>query len=217
SIELEYVSRHTEMPETELRTKMLSLMADAEDISEDLHRISHQLHPSKIDHLGLVKAAKNFAQEFEKHYELKINFHENGVPKRLPGELSLCAFRIIQECLRNVVKHSGAREAEVFLEKTDHMLRLRVADAGQGFDAVSDQITYGLGFIGMRERLRSVGGKLSIYSEPMRGTRIEALIPLGDETYGDLPAKVIEERIKRFNAISMQRLFSITDTTLEEV
>lgn len=207
SIELDYVSRHATMPEAELRTKMQNLMAEAEDISEDLHRISHQLHPSKLDHLGLVKATKNFVVEFAAHYDLKISFHENGLPKRLPGAQSLCAFRIVQEALRNVAKHSGAREAEIFLEKQDQMLKVRVADSGHGFDTLSDKVTNGLGFIGMRERLRSVGGKLSIYSERTRGTRIEAFIPLPDETSA--------EKIRRSTSIAMQQLFSIT--TLEGV
>ena len=214
SIELDYVSRHATMPEAELRAKMQDLMAAAEDISEDLHRISHQLHPSKLDHLGLVKATKNFAAEFAAHYDLKISVHENGLPTRLPGDESLCAFRIIQEALRNVAKHSGAREAAVSLEKEDQMLRVRVCDSGHGFDTLSDEITNGLGFIGMRERLRSVGGKLSIYSEPMLGTRIEAFIPLKDES---VPAEFAAERIRRSTSMTLQQLFSITDTTLEAV
>ena len=213
SIELDYVSRHATMAEGELRTKMHDLMADAEDISEDLHRISHQLHPSKLDHLGLVKAVRNFAEEFGAHYDIKILFHENGL-FRLPNDVSLCAFRIIQESLRNVVKHSGAREAELFLEKQDHMLKVRVCDPGHGFDTLSDNLTNGLGFIGMRERLRSVGGKLSIYSRPMHGTRIEAFIPLQDGPDSALPSDAAE-RIKRPNSMTMQQLFSITDTTLE--
>lgn len=217
SIELDYVSRHTSMPETELRAKMQNLMADAEDISEDLHRISHQLHPSKLDQLGLVKATRNFVEEFGAHYGLTINFHVNGLPTRLPSDESLCAFRIIQEALRNVAKHSGAREAEVSLEKQDQMLKVRVCDSGRGFDTLSNEIINGLGFIGMRERLRSVGGKLSIYSEWMRGTRIEGFIPLKDETVMSLPAELAAERIQRSTSISMQQLFSITDTTLEGV
>ena len=217
SIELDYVSRHATMPEAELRTKMQGLMADAEDISEDLHRISHQLHPSKLDHLGLAKATKNFVAEFGAHYDLKLNFHEKGLPTRLPADQSLCAFRIIQEALRNIAKHSGAREAEILLEEQDGMLKVRVCDSGHGFDTLSNKITNGLGFIGMRERLRSVGGKLSIYSQPMRGTRIEAFIPLQDETSAALPAELAAERIRRSTSIAMQQMFSITETTLEGV
>ena len=215
SIELDYVSRHATMPEAELRAKMHDLMADAEDISEDVHRISHQLHPSKLDHLGLVKATKNFIAEFGAHYDLQINFHENGLQARLPGNESLCAFRIIQEALRNVAKHSGAREAEISLEKQDRMLKVRVCDSGHGFDTLSDKITNGLGFIGMRERLRSVGGKLSIYSEPLRGTRIEAFIPLPDEANPspEIPA----DKTRPSASITMQQLFNLTETTLEEI
>ena len=215
SIELEYIYRHANMGEDELRGAVHNLMSDADAIAEDIHRISHQLHPSKLDNLGLVKAVKGFAQEFSAHYQLRIDFREQNVPRRLPPDVSLCAFRIIQESLRNVVKHSGAREAEVFLEKTDSLLKLCVSDSGGGFDTLSDKMINGLGFIAMRERLRSVGGKLSICSQPAGGTRIEAFIPLKEETDGGFLSGIVAESSSRNNSINHEQGFSMSDTTME--
>lgn len=215
SIELEYIHRHPDMGQAELRTMTRNLMADADGISEEIHRISHQLHPSKLDHLGLVKAVKSFVQEFSEHYHLKIDFRERDMPRRLPADVSLCAFRIVQESLRNVVKHSGAREAEVVLEKDHCLLKLRVLDPGSGFDPLSPDTTNGLGFVGMRERLRPVGGKLSIYSRPGGGTRIEAFIPLKDETDAGFGRDVVAESTFDNNCINPEPPVRISDITLE--
>lgn len=214
SIELEYISRHADMGETKLRASMESMRSDAEEISDDIHRISHQLHPSKLDHLGLVKATKSFIQEFSEYYRLEIDFRDIPLLTRLPKDLELCAFRIIQESLRNVVKHSRANRAAVNLGQSDQMLSIVVTDSGCGFDSLSDKTSSGLGFIGMRERLKAVGGKLSIFSEPNHGTRVEALIPIA-KAEGD-------QRLEGPNnqqSITENVLLTPTlgDTTLEEI
>jgi len=90
----------------------------------------------------------------------------------------LCVFRIAQEALRNSARHSGALSVQVVLEQTRDAIRLSVSDNGVGFDPESDQIKKGLGFISMKERLRLVEGDLQLYSEPLRGTRIEVRVPL---------------------------------------
>lgn len=178
AIELEYVARHSTMSETELNQRMLDLFEDAREISSEIHRISHQLHPSKLDRLGLAKAVKSFSEEFAAHHHIQIQLSTAGFPCQLPKEVKLCAFRIVQESLRNVIKHSGATRAYVALDQSDGFLKVKISDNGRGFDNLSESMSGGLGFISMRERLRSVSGKLSVVSEPDGGTEIEASIPI---------------------------------------
>src|SRR6185369_3972830 len=108
----------------------------------------------------------------------RVHFHQSDVPPDLPKDVTLCIFRIAQETLRNCVKHSGADLVQVVLTKTDHALHLSISDNGCGFDTRSELMGKGLGFISMHERLRLVGGEIKICSQPLRGTRIEVLVPL---------------------------------------
>ncbi len=177
SIELEQLSQR--IPEKgKLKPRVKALWTRAQEISAEIHRVSYQLHPSKLDHLGLAAALKSFCDELSEREGLKIEFRDVGFPATLPKEVTLCVFRIAQESLRNVARHSGAQQATVVLEKTDQAVRLSVSDMGCGFDTESERMTRGLGFISMRERLRLVGGQLSIRSRPAHGTQIEVSAPL---------------------------------------
>ena len=95
--------------------------------------------------------------------------------------MTLCVFRIAQEGLRNCVKHSGAGTARVVLNKTRNTVRLVVSDNGCGFNAKTALMEKGLGFISMKERLHVLGGRMNVYSRPLRGTRIEISVPLKTE------------------------------------
>ena len=149
----------------------------AQEISSEIHRVAYQLHPSKLDHLGLVAAVKSHCLELAAHHEIKIAFKEKGCSGLIPKDVTLCLFRIVQESFRNVIKHSGAREASVVLVGTPHVIHLSVSDTGRGFDIDSPQSRSGLGLISMRERLRLVSGVISIHSTS-RGTTIEVSVPL---------------------------------------
>jgi signal transduction histidine kinase len=150
----------------------------AREISSDIHDLSHELHPSKLDTLGLVPATAGFCREFSRQRGIRIHFVHHQVDQPITKEVSLCIFRIVQEALRNVVKHSGAGEATVELSGYNDSIDLCVSDTGAGFDPKSINIMGGIGLTSMKERLRLVGGHLSIESEPSRGTRIRAQIPL---------------------------------------
>lgn len=177
SIELEQLAQ--KIPEKgKLKPRVKALWIKAQEISAEIHRLSYQLHPSKLDHLGLAAALRSFCNELAELEGLKVEFRDVGFPAILPKEVTLCVFRIAQEALRNVVKHSGVQHAEVVLEKTDMAVRLSVSDVGCGFDTESDRMTSGLGFISMRERLRLVGGQVLVRSRPPQGTRIEVSVPL---------------------------------------
>ena len=156
------------------RREQLGTIADgASDIAEQIHRLSHQLHPSILETLGLVTALARLCRELSEQHQLNVTFVHRDVPDSLALEVRACAFRITQEALRNVVKHSGVSEARVELAGDGEMLSLSVSDRGAGFDPGAVVGRPGLGLVSMRERLRPIGGRLTIYSAPSRGTRIE--------------------------------------------
>lgn len=180
SIELAQVAQLIPAKQRSLRARMQDLWAKAQEISVEVHRISYQLHPSKLEHLGLVSAVKSFCEELDERRGIKITFRGRGIPAGLPKDVALCVFRVVQESLRNVVKHSGAREARVVLRMSGRTLQLSVSDSGAGFDVDSATHRKGLGLISMSERLRLVGGTITIRSQPTRGTEIDIQIPLDE-------------------------------------
>jgi len=107
-----------------------SAMASAQNLSSDIQRISYNLHPSKLDHLGLVAAVKGLCHEVSVHRELAVDFTSHDIPREIPRDVSLCIFRIAQEALRNVIRHSGSATARVELEGSLNELNLRVTDSG---------------------------------------------------------------------------------------
>lgn len=177
SIELEQLGQAIQKPHG-LRPLVHNLQTKAKEISAEIHRLSYRLHPSKLDHLGLVAAVASLCEELAEGRGLKIEFQQRGFPVAVPKDVSLCIFRIAQESLRNCVRHSGARRARVVLDKAKAILRLTVSDDGCGFDTESGAMKKGLGFTSIRERLRLVGGDAVIYSRPGAGTRIVVSVPL---------------------------------------
>ena len=148
------------------------------ELGADLHSLSHSLHSSTLESLGLVAGAKAFCEEFSEQQEIQVEFAHENVPRGVPGDVALCFFRITQEGLRNIKRHSGANRAEVRLELLGEKLHLSVADGGRGFDVNKHSSHDGIGIRSMEERLRSLGGQLEISSRPLKGTRIDAWVPL---------------------------------------
>ncbi len=177
SIELEQISQELKKP-SGLRRRFQKLQTQVQEISADIHRLSYKLHPSKLDHLGLAAAVKSLCAELTQSQKLRVELHVKGFPADLPANITLCVFRIVQEALRNCVRHSGSQTAHVVLERCGHFLRLTVSDNGCGFDPDSERTNKGLGFISMKERLHLVGGQMQVFSKPQRGTRIEVSVPL---------------------------------------
>ena len=165
----------------ELMERLDRVRQDTDDISEDVHRLSHNLHSSILENLGLVPAVRNLCMEFSEQHGIKVEFEEGKVPSGFSSEVALCLFRIVQECLRNVARHSRARLARVWLDGDGSEIRLIVEDDGVGFDLEARQGKPGLGLISIRERLRLVSGNLCIRSSSSTGTRIEACVPLAGQ------------------------------------
>ncbi len=177
SIELEQIGGEIQEPNN--RRLFEKVKGQVKEISDDIHRLSYRLHPSKLDHLGLVAAVKSLCEEYSDRAKVHIAFHRTGSSAPLEKDLELCLFRVAQEALRNCVRHSGAKSIEVELARGKEAIRLRVSDNGCGFDTNSDRMQSGLGFISMKERLHIVGGELQVHSQPLLGTRVEVLVPLG--------------------------------------
>ena len=152
------------------------------EIAHDVQGLSHRLHSSKLDYLGLATAAKSFCTELSDKTRVEIVFGHAGIPRTLSKEVSLCLFRVLQEALQNAVKHSGVRSFTVDLRGTEESIELTVSDIGQGFEEQKAFTHQGLGLISMRERLQLVNGELSVKSKPGAGTTIRARVPRRSET-----------------------------------
>jgi len=148
------------------------------EISTDIQRLSHRLHPMKLDCLGLATAVNSLCRDLNNTGKLKIEQFQEGDLGHLPKDAALCAYRIVQEALRNCTKHSGAATARVALVNNGRMLRLSVSDDGCGHDVESENDKHGLGLTSMWERVRTVGGNICIRSKPGFGTLVDVSIPL---------------------------------------
>ena len=147
-------------------------------IALDVQSLSHQLHSSKLDYLGLTAAVKGFCRELAKQHKLNIDFKDHDVPTDLATDISLCLFRVAQEALHNAVKYSGTKQFKVQLEGTADQVQLVVSDAGAGFDVEEAKKDRGLGLVSMQERMNLVHGRFHIESKAGEGTIIIASVPL---------------------------------------
>jgi PAS domain S-box-containing protein len=147
-------------------------------LGRDVGNLSHQLHSSRLELLGLAVAAKILCREFSERYDMQVPCTHSGVPDNLSDDVSLCLFRVLQEALHNVAKHSLATKSDVELIGTNKFLHLRVSDDGIGFAPNTAKARSGLGLISMRERLHLIGGDFVITTKPGSGTLVEAIVPM---------------------------------------
>jgi PAS domain S-box-containing protein len=159
------------------RKQLRNIAQEASELSSDLHNLSYQLHPAKLDLQGLVAAMGGLCRELSKQHGIKIKFVHHDVPGQIRKDVALSLFRIVQEALRNVVKHGKTAEAQVKLFGHENEIDLCISDSGAGFNPKSVEAKGGLGLISMRERLRLIGGHLTLESEPRHGTRVRVRVP----------------------------------------
>ena len=145
------------------------------DITSDVHAISHRLHPSKLEALGLVATIRAHCRDLSRT-GLAVDVSVPAVPIETSPDVGLCLYRVLEEALTNVRRHSGAAEVQVTLDDRDGELLLRIADRGRGFPAAAHP-NGGLGLVSMRERLQALGGSLTITSPLGQGTIVEARLP----------------------------------------
>jgi PAS domain S-box-containing protein len=143
------------------------------DCIEELRRIAHNLMPSELEDLGLIAAVRNLCAEFSSGGGIKVKLKYSGIPDKLPADLNLPLFRIIQEALSNIAKHSGATHVEVQLFRTSTGLTITIRDNGKGFEpSGSTAKSIGMGMANMKQRAATIGGTLNIDSIPRLGTTV---------------------------------------------
>jgi PAS domain S-box-containing protein len=183
AVELERCDQHAPDATTGVPDYIGQACQSLSELGKDIQALSHRLHSSKLEYLGLVSAAKSFCQELSEQRNVRIEFKHSDIPAAIPREISLCLFRVLQEALQNAAKHSGAQDFAVEVNGTQDGIRLSVTDSGIGFDWQDAINRRGIGLISMRERLHLVNGELSIQSDPGRGTTVRAQVRLGPEDH----------------------------------
>jgi signal transduction histidine kinase len=155
-------------------------------LSEDVHALSYRLHPSILTDLGLSEALRSECEHFSQAFPFSVDLRAEDIPERLPADVGLCLFRVVQESLRNIARHASATRATVRMHPLDGGLHLTVSDNGVGFDQGQDRARASLGLASMRQRVALLGGKLSIDSKPLQGTTISAWVPMMEASTGPL-------------------------------
>ena len=182
SVDLQGIKEGLPDSAVELRSRMDEVEKRTSEISTDVQALSHELHSSKLEYVGLVAAMRSFCTELAQKQKVEIDFNHAGIPPAVPQETSLCLFRVMQEALHNAVKHSGVQHFEVKLHGSPTEIHLTVRDSGVGFDPELARTSRGLGLISMRERVNMVKGSFSITSRPQSGTEVSVRVPLSAET-----------------------------------
>jgi len=167
---------------TVVKSEIIDVMQQLTELAGDIQALAYRLHSSKLEQLGLTAAAASFCREVSAKQRVKIEFESKDVPQKLPSEISLCLFRVMQEALQNSTKHSGSSHLQVSLESGSDEVQLTVRDSGKGFDPQEALNAKGIGLTSMRERLKLVSGQLSIQTEPGRGTVVLARVPFSSKS-----------------------------------
>jgi len=191
SVELDLLGKKPPDSRERLGQSLTHLSSQVKQLSTFVHDLSHQLHPAKVEQLGLVPALRALARDLSISHETVIDCVADNIAGAIPNQVALCLFRIAQEALRNALKHSEAEEIVVTLSEEKGSLQMSVSDNGKGFALQNDLEFSGLGLLSMRERLRMVNGTIVIDSEPCKGTRITVCVPLRS-----LPAHIEPEHHK---------------------
>jgi signal transduction histidine kinase len=171
-----------QLPRSEHQTRLRHISAQVSDIATDLHDLSYELHPARLRTLGLLESLRVLCNEFSHQRRIDVVFTstEPALPQGVDPAIALCLYRIAQEALHNIARHSGALQAYVHISHEDDDICLQIADSGVGFEPHATRHA-GLGLVSMRERVGVVNGTLIIHSAPGRGTRVAARIPLAEQ------------------------------------
>ena len=176
-LQLDALGKRKNRPQEDLPTLLQGLRNGIQELAGRLRQFSHELHPGILDQ-GIIPALENLTQEVSEETDMEIQFITYGNEQQLPAEMELCLFRIAQEALRNIVKHSGATEALIRLRYTSKGVKLIISDNGIGFDVPEELGDLAskrkLGIIGMQERSRLLNGKFSLRSSVGKGTTVVA-------------------------------------------
>jgi PAS domain S-box-containing protein len=170
----------------ELAERLSDLGKKISRLAREMHRTSRELHPAILEELGLEPALRQECEAFQERSGIPTRFTAAHVPAGLAKEVATCLYRVAQESLRNIAKHaSGAQAVRGSLSGGSEGITLRIEDTGDGFDLDEALKKGGLGLISMEERIRLVNGKLTIQSQPDKGTKVTAFVPFRKESKHD--------------------------------
>ena len=172
-----------------LRRNVVSAPADTDDTLRTLHErtvalteqvrgFSHDLHPGMISHVGLAAALRTHCAHVSQQNDLEVSFAASDDLSTVPDDAAICLYRIVQEGLRNIVKHAAVKDASVSIVRMRGALQMTIIDCGRGFEPASVARGGGLGLLSMEERARAAGGSLTITSAHGRGTRLQVQLPV---------------------------------------
>ncbi len=170
--------RHKLPEEDPRRSELDAVAAHLGELGEDLRRLSHELHPTVLEHRGLTEALRDYCGELGLRHGLPVDLDLRLGEGPLPSEIALGLYRIVQEALTNAARHAGARQARVTLSVAAGVAHLTVADDGTGFDPAAARLAGGLGLASIEERVLLLGGRCRITSAPGAGTEVEVSVPL---------------------------------------
>jgi signal transduction histidine kinase len=178
SVAISRIKRRLPLAERDLVTELDDLRQKTNSLTNEIRRLSHQLHPAVLEHLGLVTALESYIGNFKDEERIEVSLTAELGEERVPFQTSICIYRVAVEALRNVSRHSGAVSAMISLRRDDGSLELRVSDSGKGFDVRAFRKSGGLGLVSIEERLRLLQGSCEIHSSPEKGTTLVARVPL---------------------------------------
>jgi len=161
--------------------RMSKIREEVVHICEDVRSLAYKIHPSQLEYLGLAKALKAESDKFSRQAGVAVDTTLPNIPDKLPIETALCLFRVAQEALRNVSRHSKAKAVAIRLVAEKAGIQLVITDNGVGFDSSQRHPETSLGLASMRERVQLLGGKVEIQSRSGHGTTISAWTPIQEE------------------------------------
>src|SRR5215471_14394780 len=167
--------------EDKIRERLSNLRTRIVELSQHVREISHRLHPSILEDLGLTAALNDLCREFSTREGVKVLFTQEAVPEAIPTKVAACLYRVAQEAMHNILKHAQTGYVQMKLSGDPRGIHLSIQDTGVGFDSESLRRP-GLGIISMRERVRLVQGEFSIHSQPGQGTEVRVFVPLPRES-----------------------------------
>ena len=179
AVELSVLHRKLANASQDIQGQFSKLAAETADIGLELHRFSHELHPARLQQIGLEGSIRGFCEDLADARQITVDVEINELPPALEMDVAVCLYRIVQEALHNVVKHSGVTRARVALTSVSGQIVLSVADRGVGFDRTAVLQKGTLGLVSMRERARLMRGQLVVTSKPGEGTNVEVRVPIG--------------------------------------
>ncbi|XWN37701.1 MAG: two-component regulator propeller domain-containing protein [Balneola sp.] len=160
-----------------LNEQLDEIISSAVSSIDDVRNISHALRPIHLEKFGLTDAISNLCEQLKEVSSIEWSYYIDGIDHAFPKQKEISFYRVVQEAINNILKHSSASEASVMIRLNDNFINVLIWDNGEGLNIKSDKYTKGLGFLGMQERMKSLGGTMEIESKVSQGTSIRIRVP----------------------------------------